>query len=233
MVWVESTNGMVYCLHLGAPKGEGRLIWSATAGEGTASSPAVVLPYGMLPLGFDTFGNPVYPPEGATGDPTRDGCVYVGGGGGGGRVLALDAADGTLLWDYDMPEAVSSSPAPTLGLMFVSADKLYAFEPNAEAGVAGGTAADVALGIEVGPNPAHPSTVIAYNIPVESRLSLRIYDVRGRLVKSVFEGTRMPGEYKTEWNGRNEDGEEVGAGIYFIRLDAGKAHASKKAVLVK
>ena len=235
MVWFESTNGMVYCLHLGAPKGEGRLIWSATTSGGTASSPAVVLPYGMLPLGFDRVGDPVYPPECATGDPVRDGCVYVGcgGGGGGARILALDAADGSLVWSYNMPQAVGASPAPTLGRMFISSDRLYAFEPNAEAGVGGDVTAAIDLGLRIGPNPVRPSTVIEYGVPVESRVSLRVYDVRGRLVKSVFDGLRAPGRYKAEWDGRNDDGQEVGAGIYFVRLDAGSLHISGKAVLVK
>ncbi|HVP58292.1 MAG TPA: M6 family metalloprotease domain-containing protein, partial [bacterium] len=136
MVWFESTTGTVYCIHLGAPKGTSRLIWSYSTGVGTASSPGVVLPYGMLPLSFDRAGDPIYPPEGATGDPARDGVVYLGcGGGGGGRIIALDAANGTLVWDHTMAQSVNSSPAPTLGRLYVSADMLYCFVPDEAAGV--------------------------------------------------------------------------------------------------
>jgi hypothetical protein len=235
MVWFESTNGTVFCLHLGAPKGSSRLIWSYATGGGTASSPGVVLPYGMLPLGFDRVGDPIYPPEGATGDPERDGVVYLGcgGGGGGGRIIALDAADGTLIWDRAMSQAVNASPAPTLGRLYVSADRLYCFVPDEAAGVSGGDVAKADVYLAIGPNPIRPSTVIEYSVPAESKVSLKVYDVRGRLVKSVFDGLRAPGQYKAEWGGRNDDGQEVGAGIYFVRLDADKLHISKKVVLVR
>ncbi|MFH1221376.1 MAG: M6 family metalloprotease domain-containing protein [Candidatus Eisenbacteria bacterium] len=234
MVWFESTNGTVYCLDLGKPKGTSRLIWSYATGGGTASSPGVVLPYGMLPLGFDGMGEPIFPPECATGDPEHDGVVYVGcGGTGGGRVLALDAADGSPVWEYSMPQAVSASPAPTLGRMYVSADRLYAFEPNQSAGVGdkGGTA--LSLDLRVGPNPVSAASIIEYSVPVESRVSLKVYDVRGRLVKSVFDGTRVAGAYRTEWAGTDDDGASVAPGIYFARLDVGTERIVKKMVLVK
>jgi outer membrane protein assembly factor BamB len=234
MVWVESTNGTVYCLHLGAPKGESRLIWSYTASGGTASSPGVVLPYGMLPLSFDTMGRPVYPPEGATGDPEKDGIVYIGcGGGGGGRLLALDAADGSLVWDYDMPQAVGSSPAPALGRVYISQDRLYCFVPDEAAGVDGEIATELALELRVGPNPVTPGTVIEYQVASPGRVSLKVYDVRGRLVRSLFDGVKGPGAYTAEWSGKTDDGGAVAPGIYFVRLDAGSRHVSKKTVCMR
>lgn len=235
MVWVESTNGTIYCLHLGAPKGESRLIWSYAAGGGTASSPAVVLPYGMLPLGFDTMGMPIYPPEGATGDPEKDGIVYVGcgGGGGGGRLLALDAADGSLVWDYDMAQAVGSSPAPALGRVYISQDQLYCFVPDEAAGVGNQVAAAMVLDLRVGPNPITQGTVIQYSVPSQGRVSLKVYDVRGRLVRSLVDGLRPPGAYSAEWAGKADDGGAVAPGIYFVRLDAGSRHMSKKTLVLR
>jgi M6 family metalloprotease-like protein len=235
MIWVESMDGIVYCLHLGTPRGPSRTIWIYPTGGGTASSPAVVLPYGMLPLGFDGAGDPIYPPGGASGDPARDGVVYLGcgGGGGGGRFIALDAANGNLIWDYAMPQAVSASAAVVPTRVYVSADRLYCFAPDEAAAVSDGGEAQVEPGLEFGPNPVRSSSIIQYAIGVESVVSLRVYDVRGRLVKSIYEGHRMPGRYKADWGGRNEDGLEVAAGIYFVRLDAGKLHISKKAVLVR
>jgi FlgD Ig-like domain len=122
---------------------------------------------------------------------------------------------------------------PVLGRMFISADRLHAFEPNTSAGVASGTASDVSLGIEIGPNPVRPSAAITYSVPASSKIPLRVHDVRGRLVKTVFDGMREPGQYRAEWNGRNDEGAEVGAGIYFVRLDVGTLHVAKKAVLVR
>jgi M6 family metalloprotease-like protein len=235
MIWVESTGGTIYCLHLGAPKGGSRLIWSYTSGQGTASSPGVVLPYGMLPMSFDSVGLPIYPPECATGDPERDGIVYVGcgGGGGGGRLLALDAADGSLVWDYDLPNPVGSSPAPTLGGLYISQDRLYCFVPDEAAGVEVEVAADPALDLRVRPNPSTSGTVMEFAVPVASRVTLRVYDVRGRLVRSVFDGVRVAGAYRMEWAGKDCAGAEAAAGIYFARLDVGELSAVKKVVLVR
>jgi hypothetical protein len=235
MVWVESTNGTVYCLHLGAPKGGSRLIWSYSAGGGAASSPGVVLPYGMLPLSFDTMGMPIYPPEGATGDPEKDGIVYIGcgGGGGGGRLLALNAADGSLVWDYDMAQPVGSSAAPALGRVYISQDRLYCFVPDEAAGVADEVAAGLSLDLRVGPNPVSQRTVIEYTVPAEGRVWLRVYDVRGRLVRSLVDAMRRPGSYSAEWAGLAEDGRAVAPGIYFIRLDAGLEHMSKKTLVLR
>ncbi len=236
MVWFQSTNGTVYCLHLGAPPGGGRLIWSHTTSGGTGSSPGVVLPYGMLPLGFDQSGEPVYPPACATGDPQDDGVVYigtVGGGGSGGSIVALDAADGSVIWDYGTPVAIEASPAPTLGMMFISADQLYAFAPDTVAGIWLCAEDGPQIRLHIGPNPAGWQTSVAYGIPRECRVSLRVYDTQGRLVQCLYSGRRQPGTYKTVWDGQNAIGRPVAPGIYFVRLDAGDLHVSRKLVLVR
>jgi M6 family metalloprotease-like protein len=237
MLWFQSFDGTVCCLHLGKPRGGARVIWSYSDGSpGTSSSPGVVLPYGMLPLGFDTVGNPVFPPACATGDPKDDGVVYIGSsvvGGGGGRILALNAADGTPVWEWGVPQNVDASPAPTLGMMFISADLLYAFEPNAEAGVESKGLAGLSLDLKIGPNPVRPSTMIECSIPVATRVSLKVYDVRGRLVESIFDGSRAAGVYRMEWGGRDDNGANVAAGIYFVKLDTDRGSVIKKAVLVR
>jgi hypothetical protein len=140
-----------------------------------------------------------------------------------------------LIWDYATSAAVEGSPAPTLGRVYVaSPGQLYCFVPDEAAGVEdGGAVAQGSLDLKIGPNPGELSTIIQYSVPVESRVSLRVYDVRGRLVKSVFEGLRAAGHYRVEWNGRNDEGREAAAGIYFVRLDTDRLHVSKKAVLVR
>jgi M6 family metalloprotease-like protein len=236
MIWVESGNGTVYCLELGYPHGESRLIWSYDVGAGgTASSPAVALPYGMLPMSFDPMGRPIYPPEGATGDPERDGVVYLGcgGGGGGGRILALDAADGTLLWYFDTPSLSNASPGLAMGKVFFSADRLYAFEPNADAGVRPEVPTGVSLDLKLGPNPVTAGALIEYAVPSDSPVRLKVYDVRGRVVKSLFDGRRTAGVYSVEWAGRSQSGDDVASGIYFIRLEVGKEHLSQKMVYIR
>jgi M6 family metalloprotease-like protein len=237
MVWFQTSMGEVYCLHLGDPPAGNRIIWTyANPDGGTVSSPAVVLPYGMLPLGFDGVGEPVYPPACATGDPEEDGVVYIGtrgGGGSGGSIVALDAADGTRLWHHDTPLRIDASPAPTMGKVFIASDQFYAFAPDPVAGIDVNTRARGGLHLTVGPNPLACPASIEYGVPVADRVSIRVYDTRGRLVATVFSGHRQPGVYRAAWNGKSAAGADVASGIYFIRMDTGWLHMSAKVVVAR
>ena len=71
---------------------------------------------------------------------------------------------------------------------------------------------------------------ISYSVPVKCGVELKVYDVRGRLVKTIFAGKRLPGSYSATWDGRNVLGEQVADGIYFMRLTAGRDNISKKVV---
>jgi len=83
------------------------------------------------------------------------------------------------------------------------------------------------------PNPFNPSCTIRYDIPRAGRLSLQVFDVDGSLVRTLVDAWREPGVYSEVWNGRDEAGTELPSGVYFYRLEAGKAVAMKKMVLLK
>ena len=89
------------------------------------------------------------------------------------------------------------------------------------------------------PNPFNPSTTIRFTIPkngTESGLvqaSLRVYSMRGALVKTLYSGDIAPGEYAVQWNGRSERGEQVASGLYLYRLEAGDFSSTRKMVVVK
>ena len=86
------------------------------------------------------------------------------------------------------------------------------------------------------PNPFNPKTNIAYTIPEGSdnaRVSLGIYDVGGRLLKQMVDGPQSPGSYDITWDGRDEGGQELSAGVYFYRLRWGQVELSKSMVMVK
>lgn len=83
------------------------------------------------------------------------------------------------------------------------------------------------------PNPFNPSTTIAYAIPALDGVKahsvvLKVYDVIGNEVSTLFEGEREPGIYKTELNFSN-----FSSGVYFYKLTSGKFSAIKKFVLMK
>ncbi|MCE5251232.1 T9SS type A sorting domain-containing protein [bacterium] len=83
------------------------------------------------------------------------------------------------------------------------------------------------------PNPFNPATTIGYEIPVECRVSLVIYDILGREVAVLFDGMVSPGRHETVWNGKNSGGALVGSGVYLYRLVAGSHSARGKVVFVR
>jgi len=85
------------------------------------------------------------------------------------------------------------------------------------------------------PNPFNPTTTIRYGIEDRSRVSLRIYNVAGQLVRTLVDDVQSPRPegFTVEWNGLNDAGRPVASGVYFIRLVAGNLTETRKAVLLK
>ena len=84
------------------------------------------------------------------------------------------------------------------------------------------------------PNPFNPSTKIRFSIPNMENVNLNIYDVHGRLIRTIINNTSYnAGTYDVNWDGRNEWGELVSSGIYFSKITAGKFTETKKMSLVK
>ena len=88
------------------------------------------------------------------------------------------------------------------------------------------------------PNPFNPETWIPYQLAEAGDVSLSIYDVGGHLVRAISVGFKPVGYYLTReraayWDGRNEVGESVSSGIYFIHFVAGDFAATQRVVVVK
>ncbi len=84
------------------------------------------------------------------------------------------------------------------------------------------------------PNPFNPVTVIRYDVPASGgRVTLRIYDVRGRLVRALVNEVQTPGEKRVFWYGRNDSGNRVATGVYFYRMTAPGFEMTKKMVLLQ
>jgi hypothetical protein len=84
------------------------------------------------------------------------------------------------------------------------------------------------------PNPFNPSTSINYEVPTRSQVSIKIYDVRGRLVQTLVNDVREAGSYSVQWNGRDSSGEQVSSGIYLYTMETdGHFKTTKKMVLLK
>jgi len=95
------------------------------------------------------------------------------------------------------------------------------------------TADVVAFGLEAsGPNPFSPGTTIEYSVPVEGLVQLKVYDVLGRAVRTLVERVQPEGRHVATWNGRDEAGKLVPAGVYLYRLTAGERTDTGKVVRV-
>ncbi len=83
------------------------------------------------------------------------------------------------------------------------------------------------------PNPFNPSTIISYSIPNVSFVTLKIYDVLGREVKTLVSNEQNNGIHSVQWNGDNNYGAKVSSGIYLYRIEAGNFIQTKKMLLIK
>ena len=88
------------------------------------------------------------------------------------------------------------------------------------------------------PNPFNPETWIPYQLADATDVSMTIYDVSGHLVRTISVGFKPVGYYLTRqraayWDGRNETGEPVSSGVYFLQFVAGDFAATQRVVIVK
>jgi hypothetical protein len=83
------------------------------------------------------------------------------------------------------------------------------------------------------PNPVISNTVIRYAIPAEDQVSLKVYDLSGRLVKTLVSESQKSGVYAFKWDGRDNSGKRLPSGIYFYRFKSGDYTATKKLILLR
>ena len=83
------------------------------------------------------------------------------------------------------------------------------------------------------PNPFNPSTLLRYSIVSTSLVTLKVYDILGREVKTLVNKEQASGVYDINWNGDDELGNKVSTGVYFYRIEAGDFIQTKKMILVK
>jgi len=122
---------------------------------------------------------------------------------------------------------------------YVDAVKIlgYGIASGVENG-AGASGIPTAFGLSQNfPNPFNPTTTISFDVPGTGDTmvptTLRIYDVRGRLVKVLVDRALPPGNHRVTWNGESEQGTKTGSGVFLYTFESGGSSAAKKMVLLK
>jgi hypothetical protein len=83
------------------------------------------------------------------------------------------------------------------------------------------------------PNPFNPSTVIHYELDETEIVVLKIYNVSGRVVRTLVDERQWAGAHRVYWDGRNDIGERMSSGIYLYMLQSGISSQSRKMILLK
>ena len=83
------------------------------------------------------------------------------------------------------------------------------------------------------PNPFNPVTTIRYDLPLGTDVHLVVFDILGREVRTLVKEKQESGFKSVKWNGKNDMGQTVSAGMYFYRIQAGSFSKVQKMVLLK
>jgi len=83
------------------------------------------------------------------------------------------------------------------------------------------------------PNPFNPETKISYQLPRDSDVTLKIYNINGQLVRTILHQRQLAGYYTVSWNGKDIQQQEVPSGVYFYRLETNDFALTKKLLLIK
>ncbi len=83
------------------------------------------------------------------------------------------------------------------------------------------------------PNPFNPQVSVAFDVARSVEVELRVFDVRGHLVRELVRGPHSAGRYVVQWYGKNEHGARVASGVYFVRFRAGTQSFTRRLVMIK
>ncbi|MEJ2721782.1 MAG: FlgD immunoglobulin-like domain containing protein, partial [bacterium] len=121
-------------------------------------------------------------------------------------VTALDVAGN---------ESALALPAVVTGISEHAAPLVYSLHPSA-------------------PNPFNPSTRVTYDVPPGGgNVTIKVYDVTGRLVMTLVDERKNPGRHTVTWNGTDDRGGQVSTGVYFCRMQAPGYEKTVKMTLLK
>jgi hypothetical protein len=89
------------------------------------------------------------------------------------------------------------------------------------------------FGLEISPNPCRVHTIFEFSIPHPCHVSINVYDITGRVVTTLTSGMKEPGWYSIRWDGKDNQGDQVANGVYFVHMQGGTYHSRQKVILMK
>jgi hypothetical protein len=86
---------------------------------------------------------------------------------------------------------------------------------------------------ETGTTPFNPETSIDFGLPTPSTVTLRVFNVSGRLIRTLIDKPMPGGFHSARWNSRDDRGLSVASGVYFYELRVGKYVDRRRMVLLR
>ena len=83
------------------------------------------------------------------------------------------------------------------------------------------------------PNPFNASTTIRFRLPETRRVTIEVYDILGRRVKTLVDGSRTAGWHRVRFDGVDKDGKKLSSGVYLYRMEAGDFMSVRRLLLLK
>jgi hypothetical protein len=137
------------------------------------------------------------------------------------------------LFIYDDPDEVAKANAPLNARTRVLNDVLTYFGKAYSGAVGTDVRAAQQLSLSHSPNPFNPKTTISFTMPKTGHLTLKVYNVRGELVRTLVDGVRLAGPQKVDWDGTSDNGAAMSSGVYFFQINDGVTTLAKKASLLR
>ncbi len=83
------------------------------------------------------------------------------------------------------------------------------------------------------PNPFNPNTTIRFDLPTPGKVIAKIYNIKGELVRTLFQSQMNAGSFMVQWDGRDDNGQNLTSGVYFFKLSTANFSATRKLLMIK
>jgi len=140
--------------------------------------------------------------------------------------LSLQSGDNPLIWSVFVSDGIDSVFAnDSMRVVTLSLDLLSTISVST---------IPISFNLQQNyPNPFNPVTSLRYDLPEDGLVNITIYDMMGRIVKTLVNSSQTAGFKSVQWNATNDRNESISAGLYLYTIQAGEFRQTKKMVLLK